>query len=250
MAMSALHSSSSASSASRWVWAMPIDARHEDFVALDVEGYAKGVEEPVCEGLGLRARCFVEDDRELVAAETCDGVTVTDDVPKAGRHVDEESITCFVTEGVVDHLEPVEVAEQDRDRCGRASGSGQCVFEAVTKQCSVRKTGEVVVKRLVYQLVDKMLAFRDVAEAPDPSDDLVVDTLRARVSFEHPTVFEHEGVVTDRVGLRVELVDLSDENLWVDELIEYQLDRRYVIPTSQEVLRELPHLHELPRCIR
>ena len=90
----------------------------------------------------------------------------------------------------------------------------------------VRKTGEVVVKRLVYQLVDKMLAFRDVAEAPDPSDDLVVDTLRARVSFEHPTVFEHEGVVTDRVGLRVELVDLSDENLWVDELIEYRLDRR------------------------
>ena len=127
---------------------------HEHFMAIDRERCSQRVKEPLRQRVRVSAGGFVEDDRELVTAETCDGVTVSDTESKTVGYLDKKSISLVVAKGVVDHLEPVEIAEQDRDRRGRSPRSGQRMFEPVTQQRAVREARQMVVERLMGQLVD------------------------------------------------------------------------------------------------
>ncbi len=65
--------------------------------------------------LGARA---VQHDDELVTAEPGDHVAggLVGEGPDAGRDLGEHGVTDVMTAGVVDHLEPVEIAEEDGDR--------------------------------------------------------------------------------------------------------------------------------------
>ena len=62
----------------------------------------------------------LDEDDELVAAEAGHGVARGDDRPEALAERDEQLIADVVAEAVVDHLEPVDVAEEQR-RCRRPS---------------------------------------------------------------------------------------------------------------------------------
>ena len=65
-----------------------------------------------------------QDDRELVAAEPADRVPGADGGAQPRGHLTEQLVARGVAEGVVDLLEPVEVAEQDAEaRAAVASGS-------------------------------------------------------------------------------------------------------------------------------
>ena len=94
---------------------------------------------------------FVEQDRELVAAEARRGVAVTDVVPNPLRDVDEEQVSRVVAEGVVDHLEAVEITEQHSDRHARTARPGDRVVEPVAQQRAVGEAGQVIVERLVFE---------------------------------------------------------------------------------------------------
>lgn len=85
----------------------------EEFFAAEVEGvYELGLD-VACELFGLFvAVCAVEEDDKLVATEACEGDVVGEDVAQSGGDLDQELVSGGVSEGVVDHLEAVEVEEE------------------------------------------------------------------------------------------------------------------------------------------
>ena len=83
----------------------------------------------------------------------------------------------------------------------------------------------------------------DVAEAPDPPDDLAADALRERVALEDAAVLELERVVALRLGIGVELLHLGDEGPGIAELIEHER-QRVVVARLERLGREPPHLDE------
>src|SRR6185503_3837079 len=76
----------------------------------------------------------VDEHRELVAAETRDGVLFTDGAADAGGHDLQQAVTDGVTERVVDLLEPVDVEEQDRQLVAMAVCVAERNAEAVVEQ--------------------------------------------------------------------------------------------------------------------
>ena len=100
------------------------------------------------------AQIALEQDRELVATQAGDRVRR----PKAARkplgNRDQQAVPGAVPEAVVDGLEAVEVAEQDRDRGAGPLGAGDRMAQAVEEQRSIGEPGEGVVKRLVHGLLD------------------------------------------------------------------------------------------------
>ena len=98
----------------------------------------------------------LEQDDELVAAETRRGVGVADARGQPGRGLAQELVPGDVAEGVVDVLEHVEVDEQQRSPGARAGRAGQGVLEPVDEQEPVREPGERVVEGLVDRVLDRL----------------------------------------------------------------------------------------------
>ena len=126
--------------------------RDDDLAVVDRDRPAQRVEDAPGSLCAFGARCVLADDRELVPAEPCDRVAVSDGRVQSLGYLDEHAIAGLVTERVVDDLEVVEIAEQDRDDLTRAAGLRERVLEPVPEQQPVRETGEAVVKRLIGEL--------------------------------------------------------------------------------------------------
>ena len=115
--------------------------RQEGLAVVECERGADGGRHPLGDQHGVALTADVAHDRELVAAEARHRVARPDDPAEAVGDVHEQAVAGVVTERVVDHLEPVEVEEQDRDAEGGAPGPRQRLLEAVEEQRAVGQPG-------------------------------------------------------------------------------------------------------------
>ena len=94
------------------------------------------------------------------------------------------------------------------------------------------------------ELVLEAAVLGDVAEAPHAADDLAVDALRQRVALEDAPVLELEDVVTVRLGLVVQALDLGRRTRGIAELLEHERERAAVVARLEHFGGMLPHLGE------
>ena len=106
-------------------------------------GLEERIEDAERDPSGLVGRVEVVDqDRELVAAETRDRVEIAQLLLEAVGDGDQECVTGEVAETVVHVLESVEVDHHDRDESAAARPPAQGVREPVVEQRPVRQAGE------------------------------------------------------------------------------------------------------------
>ena len=129
------------------------DLTQHDRAALD------RVEDPLGDDGGLvRAGEVVAHHHELVATGARDGVARADGAPDPVGHLHQESVAPVVAIPVVDRLEPVQVAEEDRHRQSRPAGPGQHQRQPVDEGRPVAHPGEGVVGGLVGQPTEVVLS--------------------------------------------------------------------------------------------
>lgn len=75
----------------------------------------------------------VAENREFVAAEASDRVAGPQDALKSRRHVDQQAVAGVVAQRVVDHLEAVQVEEEDRDGGQASLSAGERQLEAISR---------------------------------------------------------------------------------------------------------------------
>ena len=117
-----------------------------------------------CQARGLGVIGFLEEDGELVAAETGSGVTRPQRTHQPSGHRHQELVAGAVPKTVIDQLEIVEVQEQDSQRRQGPSSASQGMFEAVPEQGPVGQPGERIVEGLVLERLLERLALRHVAK--------------------------------------------------------------------------------------
>ena len=93
----------------------PDAGAREDLGALDDERAVEALQQAPGHDLRLGGVDTLEQDGELVAAQTRDGIGIADGLPKAACDADEQLVAGGVTEAVVDGLEVVDVDEEDGD---------------------------------------------------------------------------------------------------------------------------------------
>ena len=124
------------------------------------------------------AREILEQDGELVAAEPRGGVLGA----QAGRQSlggrAQQLVADRVAEAVVDRLEVVEIDEDHRELTVVAPAARERQGQAILEQRPVGETGEVVVERLMAELLLERDALGDVAEVEqDPVDQGIADVV-------------------------------------------------------------------------
>jgi hypothetical protein len=148
----------------------------EDLFGLDLRRDLERLQNPGggVGGLG-RVRCSLEQDGELVPAETRDSVGRPDGDQKPLRDLLQNPVARLVAEAVVDRLEVVQVDEQHRNVGKAALCAHQSVLHAVREEGAVGEARDRVVKCLVRQLLLESLALAHVAAVQDdPLHVLVV----------------------------------------------------------------------------
>ena len=140
------------------------DARAERERALgDDRGLGEALEQPLGERGRVGLAPALDEHGELVAAEARHGVARARGRAEAARHLQQHLVADVVPEAVVDLLEPVEVDEQQRDRCARALPARQRLLEPVAEERAVGEAGEAVVERLPRELLLERDPLADVA---------------------------------------------------------------------------------------
>ena len=117
-----------------------------DAARLEREGLVEAAEQPVGQcGRVVVARHAREEDGELVPAEPADGVVGTDRRAEPLRHLPQQLVARRVPQGVVDLLEPVEVAEED-GHVLLGSRRGESCLQSLEEQHPVGQSGQRVVR--------------------------------------------------------------------------------------------------------
>ena len=150
-----------------------------------------------------------------------------------------------MSEAVIDHLEVVEVQEHNGHVLVSAFIAGERLIDAVVEEGSVGQTRQGVVKGQMGQVVFETLLFRDVAEAPHPTDDFARHVLRLGESLKDPAVDELQGVIAFGFRLSIEINHAGDKRARINELIRDVLDDSIVVASGDEVGRQSPHVGEL-----
>ena len=146
----------------------------------------------------------MQDDDELVAAESGEQRPLSDRAADPLRHHREQPVTDAVAETVVDRFEIVEIDEQQRHR---ADGyAGEQVVDLREQLGAVGQPGEIIVGRRPAQLVGDPLLLGDVLDVRDRQRDTVV--LGDRDTRPGP----HVGPVAALIAL-VEQVGVGDPEL-------------------------------------
>ncbi len=116
-----------------------------DLAVIQPEGVGQGRVQPLCQPHGQGRARVTREDRELVPTEPCHQGATAGPVTQAVRHLHQQRVTRGVPETVVDGLETVEVAVQQRQvLSGRERG-----LELPGQQHPVGQAGERVVGRCV-----------------------------------------------------------------------------------------------------
>ena len=127
----------------------------------------KGARQLLEEALGDRNRLLgtgqvLDEDRELVTTQASDRVEGPDNPPQPPRHPLEKEVPARVPQGVVDHLEVVEVDEEDGGaQPARLDTALQGVDDPIREEDAVGEAGQGVVESLVIDpLVEAELLHR------------------------------------------------------------------------------------------
>ena len=124
------------------------------------------------------AREVLEQDGELVAAEPRGGVLGAQAARQSLRGRAQQLVADRVAEAVVDRLEVVEIDEDHRELAVVAPAARERQRQAILEQRPVGEAGEVVVERLVAELLLERDAIGDVAEVEqDPVDQRIADVV-------------------------------------------------------------------------
>jgi hypothetical protein len=95
---------------------------------------------------------ILEEDRELVSAQTGGRVGGPQTFMQSLGHRHQQLITGCVAQAVVDRLEVVEVEEQNGKRITSAILSRKCVLHPVREEGPVGEVGQGIVEGLVLEL--------------------------------------------------------------------------------------------------
>ena len=126
---------------------------NEDLPTREGKRWGQDVDDALCQAIGSVGFLQVlEQDGELVAAQTGRGVAGSQAALQAGGHRDEQLVADRVAQAVIDGLEPVEVQQQDRDRRGVSFLTTHGVVHAVGEERPVGQVGQRVVEGLMAQL--------------------------------------------------------------------------------------------------
>jgi len=150
-----------------------------DLAALELEGVAQRLQDPVGDGGAVALRRLVRDeDGKLVPTQSRDGVDRPHARAQALGDLDQEHVAGRMAERVVDLLEAVQVEEEDGQLRGPVVVLAELVLHARPKERAVREPRERVVGRLVHELGLEPLALADIARVQhDPADCRVVDLM-------------------------------------------------------------------------
>src|SRR3989475_4213309 len=132
----------------------------------------------------------VDEDRELVAAESGRRVVDADDTVETTGDLLQELVTGVVPETVVDLLEDVEVDEQHRQRLVRAFRARERLIEPVAEDTPVGEARETVVERLTHQLLLEAHALGDVPRVEHDATNPPVLPQIGDVRFDVPPLAE------------------------------------------------------------
>jgi hypothetical protein len=194
--------------------------RDEDFVAFDYDRSCKTREHTIRHFPHVdRVQNLLETYEELVAADASKGVLGPDRPFQSLGHLDQDCIACEVTERVVDGVEMVQAAGEHGDGRRKADAPLEGMFETVAKLHSVRKTCELVVERLmtnllfgfIASLLDQLLRRNVPHQKADSFRDVVLSYNGSEATFEpsRPSWNVH----TEVAGLReTGLEDVADDS--------------------------------------
>jgi hypothetical protein len=145
--------------------------RDPQFDSADRKLGAHGVDNPLGDVAGRRVAVLFYGDGKLVAAEPDDEITGTDAIVESGRQLDKEMVAAFVTEGVVDLLEIVDIDEQHAVMESPAlRAASERRHQSFAQGCPVGQSGE-----------------RVVGGAPREGEMAVVEGARHAIErFDHP----------------------------------------------------------------
>ena len=103
-----------------------------------------------------------QQNRELVPAQTGDGVGDPQHTGQPRPDLAEQLIAVLVAEGVVDLLETVQVQQQQPNLCPSLSRTEQGRFQAIIEQRPVWQPGQLIVQRPVLHLLLQGEAISDI----------------------------------------------------------------------------------------
>ena len=159
------------------VGAAPVDPVPEASVPVAAirEVGVEGVEHPAGHGRGLLgAGDVLAEHGVLVAAHPGQGVARAQEAGQALGHGHQQPVAALVAEAVVDHLEAVDVEDEEGDGGPVAQGAGQRVLQPVPEQDPVGQVGEAVVEGLAGELDLEPAPLADVADEAVDHPPLVV----------------------------------------------------------------------------
>ena len=88
-------------------------------------------------------------------------------------------------------------------------------------------------------------ALGDVAAAPDPADGLAAGPLRLRIDLEDTAVAQDRDVLAPNVRLGVDLTEPRAHPVRLLQILHREGEDLLALRRIGEVIRDLPHLHEL-----
>ena len=126
------------------------DARaNRERFPVDSDGRDDEVNECACRFDGANKGSRGEDQDEFITAKPGRGVAFAECAAQAARDLDEHQVPRVMAPGVIHSLEAIEVQKEETQDRILPLRDGDRRREAITKQCSVRKTSERIVQRLV-----------------------------------------------------------------------------------------------------
>ena len=103
------------------------------------------------------------DHQELIAAKARHGVAFPHPGFQALCRLAQQFVAGRVPQGIVDLLEPVQVEEHGQYAAALTFGPLDCLCQTIHRQVAVGQPGQLVVVRLVYQLLFGLQALVDLA---------------------------------------------------------------------------------------
>jgi hypothetical protein len=167
---------------SAFAWAANRDADtggNEHIPATEAEWSGKVMEDPVGhQARFLRLSNTFEKNRELVAAQTGDGILRSQAGLDAPGNRQQELVTDVVSQAVVNQLEIVEVKEKHGDRLAVAFGTRKSVGQPIQEQGAIREAGQRIRESLMGE---RFLEFFPLTDVPVGCDNAANARVRKKV---------------------------------------------------------------------
>ena len=118
----------------------------DDLTVADVERLSQSSAQAVHEGHHIAERCDVgQSDRELVAVDACNDISVPREVLDAASEIMEDTVAAVALQRFVEFLEAVDVEADKRQVLLVGFRPLKGMVETISKRGPVRKTGQRVV---------------------------------------------------------------------------------------------------------